>query len=628
MNYTITKNTEKNGIEIYFDGKPAQEVRDALKAMRFRWHGVKKCWYGRADEPAVVAALGGDPVAAPVAAQVPAKASAASGTVWPPINLDGIENNKKTTYGAEFAAVIRADLKRRGVTGVTIRAGKATYTDTITATVTMKPEDFRSAEEAAARDGWRSFFRSEEYGVKVGGVEYHRLYEGCETETRKYISCGSNYTDTSEGSNFPVLRAYFMDRIRRFSFNEHHMEPEKNPEVTAAALERLTAIVKIINSYNWNHSDSMTDYFDVGFYFDVDIKYPAGFEPREFMTEAERVQLAADLKAEEEAERQRLEEWRKEEERRHEEAQRAEEQRQKDRAEVLDDLTVEDLTEENRFYVLGLAGGIGKEDSVEEIRQHEKSTIHDALVTRKAIFHSAAAFEKFSRLLLDDWDFLAGMGGTGTNDSRVNNDNIMQLNREQREAVRFYSVDCVGVYLGDELKLVINPEGYGYARYTYILTDSTEIITPEQSAAKTAEEEAEEREPFYFPVPITEQADELPLGEVVSIYQPDEWILNIMRHSIGILTAVEPGTWAQYSGVYLTIQSGRKTQRVFCADCKETVVFCGLPLALPESVIYRNIRTGTDATWKEYRDAHGQIRELIKFYAANGRKPVLDMVQR
>lgn len=61
MNYTITKNTEYNSLEIVFDGKPSVEVRDALKALRFRWHGVKKCWYGYTDEQTVRAAIDGRP---------------------------------------------------------------------------------------------------------------------------------------------------------------------------------------------------------------------------------------------------------------------------------------------------------------------------------------------------------------------------------------------------------------------------------------------------------------------------------------------------------------------------------------------------------------------------------------
>ena len=46
----IEKNAEFGSIEIYFNTKPSKEVRDALKGLKFRWHGVKKCWYGYTDE--------------------------------------------------------------------------------------------------------------------------------------------------------------------------------------------------------------------------------------------------------------------------------------------------------------------------------------------------------------------------------------------------------------------------------------------------------------------------------------------------------------------------------------------------------------------------------------------------
>lgn len=59
MEYTIRKNEQFNSLEITFEGKPSEAVRDALKALRFRWHGVKKFWYGFADESKVRAAIDG-----------------------------------------------------------------------------------------------------------------------------------------------------------------------------------------------------------------------------------------------------------------------------------------------------------------------------------------------------------------------------------------------------------------------------------------------------------------------------------------------------------------------------------------------------------------------------------------
>lgn len=57
--YTINENNEFNSIEISFEGKPSEAIREALKALRFRWHNVKKVWYGYKDAETVRAALEG-----------------------------------------------------------------------------------------------------------------------------------------------------------------------------------------------------------------------------------------------------------------------------------------------------------------------------------------------------------------------------------------------------------------------------------------------------------------------------------------------------------------------------------------------------------------------------------------
>ena len=47
---TISINQEHNGIEVIFDGKPSDQVRDRLKKAGYRWHKVKKLWYARQTE--------------------------------------------------------------------------------------------------------------------------------------------------------------------------------------------------------------------------------------------------------------------------------------------------------------------------------------------------------------------------------------------------------------------------------------------------------------------------------------------------------------------------------------------------------------------------------------------------
>lgn len=90
MDYTITTNPAFNSLEISFDGKPAQEVRDALKALKFRWHGVKKVWYGYSDENTVRAAIDGGKAENTTAKK--AEKSAAQNHVkiyWNGIKIDG-----------------------------------------------------------------------------------------------------------------------------------------------------------------------------------------------------------------------------------------------------------------------------------------------------------------------------------------------------------------------------------------------------------------------------------------------------------------------------------------------------------------------------------------------------------
>ena len=624
MNYTITANPAFNSIEISFDGKPAQEVRDALKALKFRWHSVKRVWYGYADEATARAAIDGGKVAENKPAERKPESKKAA-----VIDLTGIENNKKTAYGAEFAKILREDLKKRGASGVTIRCNRSGYTDSITATIKFSADDFRSAEECAARDGWSLFFRKQEANSlpDLCGVNYSPWNKGHESATRQYITCGSRYDDNSADSNAHVLRAFWLYQIKNFSVFTHHMDAKSHIALTSAAFERVAAIVSIIQSYNWDRSDSMTDYYDVGFYFDVDIKIPADFKPREFMTDAEREQLKKDLDAEEQAERERMEAWKREQEEAKKEQERREAQEAIDRAEIEKAVTVEDLPEDKQYYIFGLRGGIGKESTLDELRERaDRDT--DAYITRRLVFSNAAALDKFCNMLLHDFNFISGKGGTGTNDPRVTDANIMKLNTYQREQVKFYAVDCIAVYFDNVLQFVINPEGYNYARYCYIPTEGTREETPAASANLTAKEEAAQVEPFYFPASVVEQAAALPVGEVVTVYQTDGWILQNVC-TTGILLSVERGNYAQYSGVYLTIQRGKKTARVFCYDGKETVVFPGLPLDLPDRVKYSEITSRTSgAVMYHCRDYGDEMRQIIAYYAEKSRKPALDTVQR
>lgn len=63
----VEQNEEKNGVELFFDGKPTETVIEFLKANHFRWHKAKKCWYNKRTEQtmqAVEQIISGHPITA------------------------------------------------------------------------------------------------------------------------------------------------------------------------------------------------------------------------------------------------------------------------------------------------------------------------------------------------------------------------------------------------------------------------------------------------------------------------------------------------------------------------------------------------------------------------------------
>lgn len=55
--FTITDNAEFGTLEIKFDGKPSEDIRNMLKEYKFRWHSKKGVWYGKGERANIVKAL-------------------------------------------------------------------------------------------------------------------------------------------------------------------------------------------------------------------------------------------------------------------------------------------------------------------------------------------------------------------------------------------------------------------------------------------------------------------------------------------------------------------------------------------------------------------------------------------
>lgn len=268
----------------------------------------------------------------------------------------------------------------------------------------------------------------------------------------------------------------------------------KDSDEVAAIVEYA---VKFAQSYNYDNSDSMTDYFDVNFYgseyFGDIVRYD--YEQTELtvdmMNVAERFQK--DKAAFEEAEAERLErEWQEREERdriEREEAERREAEWQKQR-EAIEAAAV--VTDTKYFVKNAVSSRCNKLNSVDEIRREmaeDKETRQTCKVTRD-VYLPADLYEAFASHLLEDFTFLENMGGSTTDDLRINSmTDYNMMSAEERETVEWYNTNCVGIFCDDKLMLVIDPQGYSYARYTYLVDDTSEVMPDYKTPSGITEEE-------------------------------------------------------------------------------------------------------------------------------------------
>ena len=270
--------------------------------------------------------------------------------------------------------------------------------------------------------------------------------------------------------------------------------------------------------------------------------------------------------------------------------------------------------------------GYGKECNVAEIEEDGTRKTEKAIIKRELHFSSEEIYSNFCNLLLYDFDFLAGCGGTGTLDKRVNDDNVGILNKNQRNSVDWILWDCVAVYLGEDLKLVIDPEGYSYARYTNIVID--DVV---KTMLKDAEEQEERtaREDFYIPAKASEQSKDLKIGNKYSLIHLDPWTLCSTMHYI-TLTNKSIQDYAQYQdSLYIEYfeQGKRKSEGLFVHDGNKVLLYEGFIEAIPEEMSKRQISGNMFQLINCGGSAEKFMIDVFKHYKSKGINPIVNTLQ-
>ena len=594
----ITLNKELNGIELFFEAKPDAKTLEAVKNNGFRWSPSKKIWYAKqtSDRLTFIETLG------------TIKESSSNNI----INLDnlGVKPEGFSYYGADLAKLIREDLKKRGVKGVTVRARKITYDTGITITVKATAEDLASIEEGAERYDYSRFCIDIYSDLYIDGAWRY----------------GKDFETMTEEEKKGLYYKYISEQIAKTnSFPRHYQERRNNWEFTTKFYNKLLAIYQIANQWNYDHSDSMTDYFDVGYYLDIDIKHDT-IEPRATMTEEERESLEQERKNEREEFERMLKEQEEQRKKDEEESKKYNAWVEESENLIYNDISINDLEESEKLYISGLVGGIGKECSIDELNESINETnthINDALITRVVTFHTVEAFERFNKLYLHDFAFLSSMGGTASEDVRLENlEEFFKLNKEQRESIKRYSTNCVAIYLNDILKLVIDPQGYNYARYVYLVDNCTILEAKKELEKQRTESEA--KDPFYMPAPVEEQIKNINIGDQITVWQCDGWLLNKVLDGVGMVEDIRAGSYAQYKGFYIDLIAGNKQKSVFIRDSHTCLIYEGLDCLLPEEVTKERINDHMSRLYN-YDEL---IPNIYRYFKSKGIEPILDTWQR
>ena len=405
----ILLNEKLNGVELYFEEKPAGTVLTDLKANGFRWNGKKVCWYAKQSEETLKVA---------------------------------------NTYSEGSKEVATASLKK---------INKIDLFELTTYTEVEREKNYNTKEIAK--------------------------------EIRTHLKARFKFVKFSVTSK---------DRIR--------------VEIKSAPFEKDTIYLKAIQEYvdklveSYNFCTCYDPYGDYGssynFYFfgcrvDYDyIQVEATQEIIEAMKQFDiKVAEAEELKRAEE-ERQ-YQEYLKEQEQANKEAEKRQKQIKADKEYINNNIEVVDLEEGNQYFVKNAYfANLNKNNTLERYQEEVSKGdyyLNTLKVTREVHFKDLKSYNLYINMLLHDFDFIDGTGGSYTDDLRINSmTDYYNMTSEEQKTIEWL-LKGVAVYIDNELMFVIDAQGYCYARYVGLIGENT-VTTKEYTCKQVvAVEEIEER---------------------------------------------------------------------------------------------------------------------------------------
>lgn len=443
---TFSLNQELNGVEIFFDSKPAQDILNNLKEIGFRWSNFKKCWYAKQNERTIAKAqeLTGFKAVTESKEEKTDKTilHKSKNNILPLWNrLQFAEGENKSTRNYKFVGSNYTGLSVKDTASEIRKILKATF-----------PE---------VKFSVTSDYRKIYVEIKSSPYSWDKLAYSPELECRQY-------------------REY---------------EEEHNKEILAIK----EYCQKLLDSYNWDDSDSMSDYFNCHYYDSISIDYDYKQTEQTEQIKADilifRNKLEQEAKAIEEQKEIEYQNRLKKQEEEHKQHLLRVEEEKKETEFIYNSVTVVELEETKQYFVIGsqfakLNKNCTLEEYIEEVNKNEYE-LQNVKITKEVNFSNEQALKYFSNMLLHDFDFLEHTGGSFTDDVRINSmTDYYNMDKEEREAVVF-NLYGVAVYLNNELQFVIDAQGYSYARYVGLVNNvkiQNYLVTEQVITAEEVEE--------------------------------------------------------------------------------------------------------------------------------------------
>lgn len=405
----VLLNEKLNGVELYFEGKPAGTVLTDLKANGFRWNGKKVCWYAKQSEETLKVAntySEGSKEVATASLKKINKIDLFELTTFTEVVREKNYNTK------EIAKEIRLALKAR------FKFVKFSVTSKDRISVTIKSAPF------------------EKDSIYLKAIQE---YVDKLVESYNFCTCYDPYGDYGSSYNF-----YFFGCKVDYDYIQ---------------IEATQEIIEAMKQF--------------------DIK----------LAEAEELK-----RVEEEREYQeyliKIEQEKKE-------AEERQKQVKADKEYINNNVEVVDLEEENQYFVKNAYfANLNKNNTLERYQEEVAKGdyyLNTLKVTREVHFKDLKSYNLYINMLLHDFDFIDGTGGSYTDDLRINSmTDYYNMTSEEQKTIEWL-LKGVAVYIDNELMFVIDAQGYCYARYVGLIGENT-VTTKEYTCKQVvAVEEIEER---------------------------------------------------------------------------------------------------------------------------------------